>query len=189
MNSAAFLKGASLICLLADNSKDISRPSLALLLACREQLSNLVTVCLDYAADPTVTGDDGLGAIHHAIGTKDVTDDPPETVEIIQLLVKQGAKMSAPDLTDDRLTPLHRAAMTKNVSALKFLLDCDEKIVNIPDGHGNTALWHACTIPNQKPPLVKELIMRGADFAGKPRPELLGHNLQSIKRDLDENGL
>lgn len=149
----------------------------------------MVKLCLDYSADPTVTGDDGLGAIHNAIGTADVMHDPPETKEILSLLIDKGVDASARDSTKEQLRPLQRAAMTKNVSATKFLLEKNPDMVNLVDAEGRTALYHACATPNQKLALIKELVDQKADFAGKPRPSMPDSDGQMIVRYLDEKGL
>ncbi|KAL8827405.1 MAG: hypothetical protein Q9191_003201 [Dirinaria sp. TL-2023a] len=157
--------------------------------ACRERRPEVVITCLDYSADPTVVGEDGLGTIHNAIGTADVEHDSPEALEILTLLIDHGVEASAPDSTEQRFRPLHRAAMTKNVSATRFLLDKDPEMVNLVDAEGKTALYQACATPNQKMALVKELMEKGADFADKPRPLMPDYHGQSIGRYLDAKGL
>ncbi|KAL8719790.1 MAG: hypothetical protein Q9225_003251 [Loekoesia sp. 1 TL-2023] len=169
-----------------NNTKPTSRPSLALLLACRERLPTVVKLCLDYSADPTVTGEDGLGAIHNAIGTADVLHEPPAVKEILNMLIDQGVDASAPDSTKEKLRPLHRAVMTKNVSATKFLLEKNPDMVNMVDAEGKTALYHACATPNQKMALIEELVDKHADFAGKPRPLMPDCDGQAITRYLDK---
>ncbi|KAL9609065.1 MAG: hypothetical protein Q9167_006144 [Letrouitia subvulpina] len=119
-----------------ENNTLPSRPSLALLLACRERLPNVVKLCLEYSADPTVTGEDGLGAIHNAIGTADMIHEPSEIIEILTLLIEQGVEASARDPTKEQLRPLHRAVMTKNVSVTKFLLEKDPDMINLVDAEG-----------------------------------------------------
>lgn len=171
-----------------ENPGPTHRPSLALLLACRERRLDVVVTCLDYSADPTVVDGYGLGTIHNAIGTAD-GHDSPETLKILALLIDHGVEASARDSTKERFRPLHRAAMTKNVSATRFLLDKDPEMVNLVDAEGRTALYQACATPNQKMALVKELIERHADFAGKPRPLMPDCRGQSIGRYLDEKGL
>ena len=173
----------------ADRCKPASRPSLALLLACRKRLPKIVELCLDYSADPTVTGEDGLGAIHNAIGTADVIHDPPEIMDILNLLRSHGVDVSVRDSTKERLRPLHRAVMTKNVSATRFLLESNPDMVNLEDANSKTALFHACATPNQKLALIETLVENHADFAGEPRPPMPDHNGQIIARYLDEKGL
>lgn len=182
--------GRKLSQLHTDTSQPTFRPSLALLLACRERHLKVVQLCLDYSADPTITGDDGLGAIHNAIGTADnVIHEPPETIEILILLIDQGVEASAPDCTKERLRPLHRAVMTKNVSATRFLLKKNPDMVNLLDKNGKTALYHACATPNQKLALIEELVDKNANFADKPRPSMPDCDGQMITRYLDERHL
>lgn len=173
----------------ADKQQPTSRQSLALLLACRERLPSIVELCLVRFADPTVTGDDGLGAIHNAIGTADVMQESSETREILAMLIDKGVDPSACDCTEEQLRPLHRAAMTKNVDATKFLLrKCPDK-VNLVDAQGRTALYHACATPNQKMLLIKELVHRNANFASKPRPPMPDRDGREIAGYLDGKGL
>lgn len=159
------------------------------MLACRERRLDVVVTCLDYSADPTVVDGDGLGTIHNAIGTADIEHDSPETLDILAVLIDHGVEASARDATKERFRPLHRAAMTKNVSATRFLLDKDPEMVNLVDAEGRTALYQACATPNQKMALIRELMGRHADFAGKPRPLMPDCHGQSIGRYLDEKGL
>lgn len=112
--------------------------------------------------------------------------EPPEIVDILTLLIRQGVKASARDFTKEQLRPLHRAAITKNVSATRFLLEKDPDMVNLVDAEGKTALYQACLTPNQKVALVEELLNKNADFAGKPRPPMPDHDGQLIARCLDE---
>lgn len=105
------------------------------------------------------------------------------------MLIEQGVDPSARDSTKEGLRPLHRAAMTKNVSVIKLLLERDKTIVNLVDAEGKTALYHACATPNQKMELIDELVDKGADFASKSRPPMLDLGGQMIARFLDERGL
>ena len=180
---------SSLINSSADKSQPTSRQSLALLLACREGLPEIVKLCLDKFADPTVTGDDGLGAIHNAIGTADVVRESAETMDILAMLIGKGVDPSACDCTRERLRPLHRAAMTRKVGATRFLLERYPDKVNLVDAEGRTALYHACSTPNQKQSLIEELVHRGANFAGKPRPSMPDREGRKIASYLDEKDL
>ena len=169
----------------ADEQQPTSRQSLALLLACQKRLPKVVKLCLDKFADPTVTGDDGLGAIHNAIGTADVVQEASETRDILAMLIDKGVDPSACDCTKERLRPLHRAAMWRKVGATRFLLERYPDNVNLVDAEGRTALYHACETPNQKQPLIEELVHRGANFAGKPRPPMPDRDGRKIARYLD----
>lgn len=180
---------SSLINSSADLKQPTSRQSLALLLACREHLPNIVKLCLSKSADPTVTGDDGLGAIHNAIGTADVMQESWETVEILDMLIDKGVDSSACDCTGEKLRPLHRAAITKNVGATRFLLEKCPDRVNQVDAKGRTALYHACATPNQKMPLIEELVHRNANFASKPRPPMPDRDGKTIPAYLDGKDL
>ena len=134
--------------------------------------------------------ENGLSAIHNAIGTADQqVHDLPEVVEILALLMDHGVDISIPDGTEQEFRPLHRTAKTKNVSATKRLLAENPDIVNLTDAKGNTALYHACAQPNQKIPLIQELLDKGANFAGKARPPMPDRNGQSIGQLLDERNL
>ncbi|KAG7005693.1 hypothetical protein G7Y79_00018g045000 [Physcia stellaris] len=172
-----------------DVTEPTSRQSLALLLACRKRLPEIVKICLDKFADPTVTGDDGLGAIHNAIGTADVVQESSETIEILAMLIDKGVDPSACDCTRERLRPLHRAAMTKNVGAMRFLLEKYPDKVNLVDAEGKTALYHACATPDQKKPLIEEMVHRGANFAGESRPPMPDREGKKLARYLDEKNL
>lgn len=105
------------------------------------------------------------------------------------MLIDQGVDASAPDFTKEQLRPLHRAVMTKNVSATKFLLKKGPDMVNLVDAEGKTALYHACATPNQKMALIEELVGKHADFAGKPRPPMPDCDGQAIARYLDTRDL
>ena len=146
----------------------------------------MVELCLKYCAVPTIViGDDGLGAIHNAIGTADVVDEPPETIEILAMLIENRVEASDCDYTEEQLRPLHRAAIRKNVSVTHFLLEKNPGMVNMVDAEGRTALYHACATPNQKIALVEELVNRKADFGGMARPRMTDCDGQSIIRYLD----
>ncbi|KAL8968571.1 MAG: hypothetical protein Q9183_002403 [Haloplaca sp. 2 TL-2023] len=169
--------------------KPTTRPSLALLLACRGRLPKVVRLCLELGADPTVTGDDGLGAIHNVIGTADVfLPEPSEVVDILNMLTEAGIEPSVPDSTKAQLRPLHRAVMWRMGKATKFLLEKNPEMVNLVDAEGKTALYHACATPNQKVALVQDLVRVKAGFADKPRPPMPDCNGQSIARYLDGKG-
>ena len=101
------------------------------------------------------------------------------------MLIENRVEASDCDYTKERLRPLHRAAITKNVSATRFLLKKNPGMVNLVDAEGRTALYHACATPNQKQPLVEELVNRRADFGGMARPPMTGCDGQSIIRYLD----
>ena len=115
--------------------------------------------------------------------------EPSETIEILDMLIKQGVEASARDSTTAQLRPLHRAAMTKNVSATMFLLGKDPDMVNLGDVEGKTALLHACSTPSQKMALVEELVHKKANFGGMGRPQMPDHDGQAIARYLDEQGI
>ena len=115
--------------------------------------------------------------------------EPQETIDILALLIREGVEPSARDSTKEQLRPLHRAAMTKNASAAKFLLEKDPGMVNLVDAGGMTALYHACATPNQKMALIEELVDKDADFAGKSRPPMPDCDGQSIARYLDKKNL
>ena len=105
------------------------------------------------------------------------------------MLIENGVEASACDYTEDRLRPLHRAAIRKNVSATRFLLEKNPDMVNMVDAKGRTALYHACEQPSQKKPLIRELVDRKADFGGRARPRMTGCDGQSIIRFLNSKGL
>ena len=131
-------------------------------------------------------GDDGLGAIHNAVGTEDRMTDPPEIPQILSMLIDQGVAAATRDSTNEQLTPLHRAAMTKNVLATKLLLEKDPGMINLVDKEGKTALYHACAQPNQKLMLVEVLLDRDASFADKAQPPMPDHHGQEIERLINE---
>ena len=163
------------------------RQTLALLLACRKRLPKVVEFCLEYCADPTVTGEeDGLGAIHNAIGTADVMEETRETIEVLELLIDHGVQPSAPDSTKEHLRPLHYAVKTRNLSATTFLLEKDQEMVNLPDAEGKTALYYACLQPNQVIKLVEQLVAKGANFGDRQRPSMPDVEGQIIIEFLDE---
>ncbi|KAL8869866.1 MAG: hypothetical protein Q9174_003945 [Haloplaca sp. 1 TL-2023] len=168
-----------------------TRPSLALLLACRRRprLPKVVQLSLDLGADPNVIDEDGLGAIHNVIGTADVSQEPSDIVDILNILSEAGIQLSVPDSTETQLRPLHRAVIWKMGKATKFLLDKDPEMVNLVDAEGRTALHHACATPDQKITLVQDLVHFGASFAGKQRPPMPDRNGRSIARYLDGKGL
>ena len=105
------------------------------------------------------------------------------------MLIKNRVEASACDDTKEQLRPLHRAAITKNVSATRFLLAKNPGMVNMVDAEGRTALYHACATPNQKMALVEELVNRKADFGGMARPHITDCDGQSIIRYLDGKDL
>ena len=112
-----------------------------------------------------------------------------ETLDILELLIAQGVRPSARDSTEKQLRPLHRAAMTKNFSATKLLLEKDQAMVNLVDAEGRTALYHACLTPNQKLKLVEELVAKGGNFGDKQRPSMPDHDGQIIVNFLNEQNV
>ena len=113
-------------------------------------------------------------------------EESQETLDVLELLIGHGVNPTARDSTREQLRPLHRAAMTKNLSATKFLLEKNQAMVNLADAEGRTALYHACLTPNQNLKLVRELVAKGADFGDKQRPLMPDHGGQMIVDFLDE---
>ena len=112
-----------------------------------------------------------------------------ETIDILAMLIDKGVDPSACDCTRERLRPLHRAAMFKNIGAMRFLLERYPDKVNLVDAEGKTALYHACATPDQKKPLIEELVHKGANFARKPRPPMPDREGRKLARYLDEKNL
>lgn len=116
--------------------------------------------------------------------------EPAQITEILTLLIDQGVEPSARDYTKEQLRPLHHAVMAKNVSVTRFLLEKDPDMINLVDGEGKTALYHACTTPDQNPALIKELVTKKADFGCQARPPpMRDHGGQEIARYLDKENL
>ncbi|KAL8696286.1 MAG: hypothetical protein Q9201_007734, partial [Fulgogasparrea decipioides] len=172
-----------------DEHGSATRASLALILACRYRKEKIVKLCLAHDPDTTLTDEQGLPCIHAVIGTADVDTEPSSISSILTLLLDHGVHVCCPDSTPEKLLPLHRCAMTKNISAAQLLLKQDQKIINIVDGIGKTALWHAVSQPSQKPKLVKLLVKKGGHFGSGKRPSLSGSKKEVISGILGKNNL
>ncbi|KAL8734978.1 MAG: hypothetical protein Q9181_002987 [Wetmoreana brouardii] len=159
------------------------------MLACRYRNEEIVKLCLTHDPDTTFTDRQGLPSIHAVIGTADLDTEPSSISSILALLLDHGVHVCCPDSTPEKLLPLHLCARTKNYSAAKLLLKHDEKIINIGDGIGRTALWHAVSQPSQKPKLVKLLVKKGGNFGSRKRPSLSGGKKEVISGILNDDGL
>lgn len=133
-----------------------------------------------------MTDDTGLKAMHCTIGTVEDLTESPEVVEILKLLVSCKASVSAADSTTQKRCPIHYCAMTGNYPATKFVLSVNKKVVNQSDGHGRTALHHACTHHSPNLKVVKLLLKQGATFGKKGRPTLKGIKAMEINAMLKD---
>ncbi|KAG7005296.1 hypothetical protein G7Y79_00020g048240 [Physcia stellaris] len=191
-----------------DDNESLSLNTTALLLACRHRCLPIVSYCLESPFSPSITDPAGLGPLHNVIGTADVSSISPSTLAdittLISLLVSnQTIDPAAPDRTAQALTPLHRAAITKNLGAVKELLKTSSKsnpsspssngtsrpitrsLINIPDTQGKTALWHACKDPSRDPNLIKVLARSGGNFGDVTCPQIEGRSASAIKKLLE----
>ena len=90
-----------------------SRKASALLLACRYRCKDIVKGLLSSNASIGITDRDGRGSLHNAIGDSAALDEKQdqEVVDILRLLVDHHASVTATDETQERMRPLHYAAL------------------------------------------------------------------------------
>lgn len=82
--------------------------------------------------------------------------------------MENGADLNIADIRG--ATPLHRAASKGNLSIVKLLLECGDKLkINVRDVYGNTALHLACEEDRQE--IAKLLVDYGADLEIKNKEE------------------
>ena len=156
---------------------------------------------------PSITDPAGLGPLHNVIGTAEISSISTSTLDdidnLISLLVSNPfIDPAARDNTAQALTPLHRAAITKNVRAVKKLLKSSSKsnpspssngtgrpitrsIINVADAQGKTPLWHACSDPSRDPDLIKVLAQSGGHFGAVTCPRIEGRSASGIKKLLE----
>ena len=114
--------------------------------------NGVVNVLLQGGANANATDskDGGKTPLHHAAETGNI--------ELIQLLVKNGADINRPALTGG-LTPLMSAVTSNSIDSVRVLLDYGTNI-NKTDHFGNTALSYSIGFNNAE--MVMLLIGRNA---------------------------
>ncbi|KAL9595176.1 MAG: hypothetical protein Q9219_006599 [cf. Caloplaca sp. 3 TL-2023] len=165
-----------------------SRRATALLLACRHRRKNIVQYCLSLNPDTTLHDDYGLSALHATIGTADIEAEDPMIPDILRLLLDSNADPSLPDASDRGFTPLHRAADTGNLDAVKLLLEYDKTSINAMDKQGKTALWYACSHPNPVMDMIKYLARKRGTFVDHRTPDIHKSHEEIIMSLLREEG-
>ncbi|KAL8783695.1 MAG: hypothetical protein Q9213_004434 [Squamulea squamosa] len=172
----------------SEGPKRDSRNATALLLACRLRRKSIVQYCLSLGADTSLCDDCGLSCLHAVIGTVDVGDDASKISDIINLLLEGEVDPSIPDSGERGFTPLHYAADTQNLGAVKALLKRDKTRINATDAQGKTALWYACLHPKPDMNVIKNLASKGGDFVDHRMPPLSGDNGDLVKSILEQDG-
>ena len=164
-----------------------SRKASALLLACRYRKKDIVRSLLSSDAAIDLTDDNGLGVLHCTIGKAEILNESleGEIVDILRLLVEYKARVSTGDESELKQQPLHYCAMTGKCLAAEYILSVDPDVINLADGNGKTALYHACEHLSPKEKLVKLLLKKNATFGEKNRPNLHNVRHQRICKMLD----
>ena len=97
--------------------------------------------------------------------------------DILRLLFDYDVDPSIADFTEQKLTPLHRAATNRDLDSVNIILDQAKTQINATDAQNTTPLWHACTHPSPDKNalnVVQVLASKGGTFGDHAWPKVGG---------------
>ena len=104
----------------------------------------------------------------------------------MNLLLDHGLDPSVPS-SERGFTPLHHAADTRNIDAVKNLLDRAATPINATDRVGKTAIWYACLNDSPVMDMIKYLARKGGHFVDGRWPQVSGSRGEIINSILENN--
>ena len=142
---------------------------------------------LSRKASTSIYDDINLNAIHATLGTTLRSGNTPEITEILRMLLDHDVDPSTPDMTGQRLTPLHRAAYNRDLDSVELLLEQKTTELDAVDTQGQTPLRYACT---DRPPdsnvlgIVIAIASKGGTFGDHEWPNMSPRVADIIRENL-----